>query len=199
VPLETRRLARQASLRYQHQGFELVVPWPSGELDAASVAAVIRAFHRRHESLYTFAQEDTPVEIVNLRVDALGVFPRPQLPELPRGGEPDAAIVGHQPIALASGPAAAPIYDRARLGAGDRIAGPAILTQLDATTLLLPGQTAEVHRFAALVIRDGAPRADAAATPPPLPSTMIPNKLQPDGGRSNRDRTRDDPGNVQRR
>jgi N-methylhydantoinase A len=155
VPPETRRLARQASLRYQHQGFELVVPWSAGEVDAASVAAVIRAFHRRHESLYTFAQEDTPVEIVNLRVDALGVFPPPRLPELPRGGDPGAAITGHQPIALASGRATAPIYDRARLGAGDRIAGPAILTQLDATTLLLPGQTAEVHRFGALVIRDG--------------------------------------------
>jgi N-methylhydantoinase A len=46
------------------------------------------------------------------------------------------------------------IYDRARLGGGDCIAGPAILTQLDATTLLLPGQTAEVHRFGGLVIRD---------------------------------------------
>src|SRR5580704_1749101 len=155
VPLGARRLLRQASLRYRHQGFELTVPWPAGEVDAASVAAVIRAFHRRHESLYTFAQEDTPVEIVNLRVDALGVFPQPQLPELPRGGDPGAAITGHQPIALASGRATAPIYDRARLGAGDRIAGPAILTQLDATTLLLPGQTAEAHRFGALVIRDG--------------------------------------------
>jgi N-methylhydantoinase A len=154
VPPETRRLARQASLRYQHQGFELVVPWSSEEVDAASVAAVIRSFHRRHESLYTFAQEDTPVEIVNLRVDALGVFPQPQLPELPRGGDPGAAITGHQPIALASGRANAPIYDRARLGAGDRIAGPAILTQLDATTLLLPGQTADMHRFGTLVIHD---------------------------------------------
>jgi hypothetical protein len=43
---------------------------------------------------------------------------------------------------------------RARLGAGDRIAGPAILTQLDATTLLLPGQTGEVHRFGSLVVHD---------------------------------------------
>ena len=54
----------------------------------------------------------------------------------------------------ALGRADAPIYDRARLGAGDRIAGPAILTQLDATTLLLPGHTAEVHRFGSLVVHD---------------------------------------------
>jgi N-methylhydantoinase A len=96
------------------------------------------AFHRRHERLYTFAQEDTPVELVTLRVDALGILPHPQLPELPPGGNPGAAIVGHQPVALAAGRTEAPTYDRARLGAGDRVRGPAILTQLDATTLLLP-------------------------------------------------------------
>jgi len=154
VPREARRLARQASLRYRHQGFELVVSWPPGAVDEASVKAVIDAFHRRHERLYTFGQEDTPVEIVNLRVDALGVFPQPRLPELPRGGNPGDAIVGHQSIALEDGRADGLIYDRARLGAGDCIAGPAILTQLDATTLLLPGQTAEMHRFGGLVIRD---------------------------------------------
>jgi N-methylhydantoinase A len=154
VPPEARRLMRQASLRYRHQGFELVVPWPSGAVDAASVEAAVAAFHRRHERLYTFAQEDTPVEIVTLRIDAVGLFPPPRLPELPEGGDPAAAIVGRQPIALADGRAEAPIYDRARLGAGDRIAGPAILTQLDATTLLLPGQSAEVHRCGALVVRD---------------------------------------------
>ena len=86
--------------------------------------------------------------------NALGVFPQPQLPELPRGGNLGSAVVGHQSIALEDGRADALIYDRARLGGGDCIAGPAILTQLDATTLLLPGQTAEVHRFGGLVIRD---------------------------------------------
>jgi N-methylhydantoinase A len=154
VPPEARQIARQASLRYQHQGSELVVPWQAGAVDAAGVERVIGAFHRRHERLYTFAQEDTPVEIVNLRVDALGIFPPLQLPELARGGDPGAAVTGHQPIALESGRMNAPIYDRARLGAGDRIAGPAIVTQLDATTLLLPGQSAEVHRRGALIVHD---------------------------------------------
>jgi N-methylhydantoinase A len=157
VPPEARRMMRQASLRYRHQGFELVVPFPAGKVDAAGVAAAIEAFHRRHERLYTFAQEDTPVEIVTLRVDALGVFPPPDLPELPPAGHPNAAIIGHQPIELVTGRAEAPIYDRARLGAGDRIAGPAIVTQLDATTLLLPGQSAEVHRLGALIIDDQPP------------------------------------------
>ncbi|MGH7109376.1 MAG: hydantoinase/oxoprolinase family protein [Stellaceae bacterium] len=179
VPPEARRLARHASLRYRHQGFELVVPWPSGVVDDAGVAAAIGAFHRRHERLYTFAQEDTPVEIVTLRVDALGLFPPLRLPELPQGGNPAAAIVGRQRIALADGATDdAPIYDRTRLGAGDRIAGPAILTQLDATTLLLPGQIAEVHDFGGLLVHDSptpstVPPAMTQATPRPPSRTEV--------------------------
>ncbi len=154
VPSQVRHLTRQASLRYQHQGFELFVPWPAGEVDAAALQTVIDAFHRRHEHLYTFAQEDTPVEIVTLRVDAFGMFPSPELPELPPGGDPARAIIGRQAIAFAEGQIEAPVHDRGRLGAGDVIAGPAILTQLDATTLLLPGQSAEVHPLGLLIVRD---------------------------------------------
>lgn len=154
VPSEARRLTWQASLRYRHQGFELFVPWPSGVVDDAAVQTTIEAFHRRHERLYTFAQEDTPVEIVTLRVDAYGVFPQPRLPELPAGGDLAAATVDRQVISFAEGPAEVAVYDRARLGSGDVIVGPAILTQLDATTLLLPGQTAEVHPLGALIVRD---------------------------------------------
>ena len=154
VPAVARRITRQASLRYRHQGFELFVPWPSGAVDAAVAEATITAFHREHERLYTFAQSDTPVEIVTLRVDAYGIFPPPRMPELPRGGDPSDAITGCQPVSFADGPIDTPIYDRTRLGAGATIAGPAILTQLDATTLLLPGQTAEVHPLGSLVVRE---------------------------------------------
>jgi len=154
VPFEARRVTRQASLRYRHQGFELFVPWPGGAVDDAALPATIAAFHREHERLYTFAQPDTPVEIVTLRVDAAGIFPPPLLPELPRGGDPAAAITGRQPVSFADGRIDTPIYDRTRLGAGAAFAGPAIVTQLDATTLLLPGQTAEVHPLGSLVVRD---------------------------------------------
>jgi N-methylhydantoinase A len=102
-------------------------------------------------------QEDTRVELVTLRVDAAGLFPPLQLPELPPGGNPGTAIVGHQPVSFPEGGVDAPIYDRARLGAGDRIDGPAIITQLDATTLLLLGQTAEVHSLGSLVMLDRSP------------------------------------------
>jgi N-methylhydantoinase A len=156
VPANARRVTWHASLRYQHQGFELVVPWDGTVVSEASVAGTIAAFHRLHEQLYTFAQEDTPVEIVTLRVDAEGEFAPPVLPALSPGGKPDKAITGETVIAAATGPLRAPVYDRTRLGAGDRISGPAVLTQLDATTLLLAGQTAEVHELGSLIVREAS-------------------------------------------
>jgi N-methylhydantoinase A len=154
VPADARRVTWHASLRYQHQGFELTVPWSGTDVTEASTAATIAAFHRLHEQLYTFAQEDTPVEIVTFRVDAEGVSPPPRPMTLVAGGNPGAAVIGETQLALASGPVTAPVYDRPGLGAGDRIAGPAVLTQLDATTLLLPGQTAAVHDSGSLIVKE---------------------------------------------
>ena len=85
IPAKDQRVAWSASMRYQHQGFELNVPWPGRAVDAAAVARTIAAFHDTHERLYTFAQPDTPVEIVTLRVEAVGMFVPPQLEELPAG------------------------------------------------------------------------------------------------------------------
>src|SRR4029453_17521543 len=96
-----------ASLPYQHQGFELFVPWAGRDVTEVSAAATVTAFHRLHEGLYTFAQEDTPVEIVTLRVDARGVFPAPAVRELPSAGPIEAARVGAQTVFLEGGPAEA--------------------------------------------------------------------------------------------
>jgi N-methylhydantoinase A len=154
VPPEARRVVLQASLRYKDQGFELYVPWNGGVDADAALAAAIDEFHATHERLYTFAQRDAPVEIVTLRVDAIGLLPDFDICAVPAGGVPANAITGRQRMALDGGPVEAAIYDRGRLGVGDRIRGPAIVTQLDATTLLLPGQVAEVHRLGSLIIRE---------------------------------------------
>jgi N-methylhydantoinase A len=156
VPAAACRTVWSASLRYEHQGFELTVDWPGTVVDETAVRETVRRFHELHRTTYTFAQEDTPVEIVTLRVDARGSLPQPRLTELAPGGDPADAIVGRQAVHLEGGVVEAPIYARARLGAGARIAGPAILTQLDATTLLLPRQTAEVNLTGSLIVREDA-------------------------------------------
>jgi N-methylhydantoinase A len=147
VPEAARQITRWASVRYENQGFELDVPWRGAE-------ATITAFHRLHEQRYTFAQEDTPVEIVTLRVDARGTFPPPALPVLPKAGPLRDALCGSQPIHLETGTADCPLYDRAKLGQGATITGPAVLVQLDATTLVLPGQVATVDQVGNLLITE---------------------------------------------
>jgi N-methylhydantoinase A len=160
VPQEARQIAWQASMRYRHQGFELSVPWAGRATTEQAVAQTMRAFHCMHERLYTFAQEDTPVEIVTLSVNAQGIFPPPKLQEIAAGGLVRDAITTHQPIHLENGWSDCPVYDRSRLGAGARIAGPAILTQLDATTLIHADQFGTVDPFGNIVIGTrGSPAA----------------------------------------
>jgi N-methylhydantoinase A len=154
APPDGRMIQRQASMRYVHQGFELTVPWPSGTLDAAALKQAMTSFHRLHERLYTFAQEDTPVEIVTLRISAIGRLPVPTLPRIGKGS--GVSVVGQQEIDFDGRPVACPIHDRSRLGEGDTVDGPAILRQLDTTTLVLPGQQAQVDAFGNLIVREAA-------------------------------------------
>jgi N-methylhydantoinase A len=154
VPEPARSVTWHASLRYRHQGFELTVPWASRQVSEASATATVAAFHRQHERLYTFAQPDTPVEIVTLRVDARGSFPSPAMRELPPDPGLEHARAGLQAVHLEAGRVEAAIYARDRLGFGARIEGPAILTQLDTTTLLLPGQAGLIDRFGNLLVSE---------------------------------------------
>jgi N-methylhydantoinase A len=154
IPVEQRSVRWQASLRYLHQGFELTVPWGGVAVTSDAVERSIAAFHALHEQLYTFNQPDTPVEIVTLRVTAEGALPRPRIPALPKGGPAGDAVVGEQTVDFDGEIRTTPIYDRSRLGAGARLKGPAILRQLDSTTLLFPRQTADVHEFGSLIIRE---------------------------------------------
>jgi N-methylhydantoinase A len=159
----------QASLRYKDQGFELAVPWSGEGIDETGLQATCEAFHRKHEQLYGFMQRDMPLEIVTLRVDAIGILPPPALQELAPHAAGATAIIGSQRMALPGGDVQAPLYDRTRLGAGARIEGPAVITQLDATSVLLPRQTAIVDRYGALVVKDefvARTRAQVAETQP---------------------------------
>jgi N-methylhydantoinase A len=153
VPADARRISWLASMRYENQGFELPIPWVGSVVDAPAIDRLIEAFHSRHEKLYTFAQKDTPVEIVTLRVDARGVFPAPELVRLPAAGTLEDPRIGMQRVHLASGPVECPIIDRSRLGANAVVEGPAIITQLDATTLLRAGDIAAVDSFGNILVR----------------------------------------------
>ena len=147
-----RRATRLADLRYRHQGFELTVPWPERDLAAAPLLA---RFHARHRQLYTYALPEAPVEIVTLRVAAAGRVRRFTLPPLDRRGTRREPAARRRVYFAGAGWKACPCVDRERLGVGAVVTGPAIVEQLDATTVVPPGQHATVDRAGNLMIRAG--------------------------------------------
>ena len=156
VPAARRRLERWLDLRYVGQNFELLVPVPEETWRDGDCAALRRRFLETHEQVYGFAAEDEPVQVVNVRLVARGLADPPRLARLPRGGaEASAAEVGRRGVYVddAQGVVPCPVYARARLLAGQRIAGPAVVEQFDATTWLLPRQEAVVDDLGFLVIR----------------------------------------------
>lgn len=153
VPPQSRLLIKQASLRYKDQGFELDVPW-NGGVDDHALAGLLDSFHAEHERLYRFALRDMPIEIVTLRVDGVGMLPPVTLHELPARGAASVAIIGQQRIAFSEGACEVPVYDRAKLGRDAHIEGPAVITQLDATSLILPGQFAETEKFGSIMVKE---------------------------------------------
>jgi N-methylhydantoinase A len=150
---ERRRLVRLADLRYAKQGFELTLEAPAGALDPAAMARLVEGFHTTHERLYTFAERAAPVEVVTVRLRAIGLVDKVALPEV--AAAPDAAPPVHERRSLRLDDTRhdrAPVYRREALLAGHRIRGPAVVDQLDTTTLIFPGQEAQVDRHGNLIL-----------------------------------------------
>lgn len=147
---------RSADLRYAGQAFEVRVPAPDGPVDAPFADTVAAAFHDAHEQLYGYAfrgDERQPVEWVNLRVTGIGPIERPRARELPtRQGGPDRARIGTRPVFFDSW-LETPVHQRAELGPGDVVAGPAIVQEFGSTVPVHPGFAATVDRLGNLVVR----------------------------------------------
>jgi N-methylhydantoinase A len=154
---DTLRLRHQVEMRYPQQGYQLAVdcPQPFGEADRAPLKHGFDALHRQ---TYGQAAETADAELVTFRLQAEIEVPRYDIAALPEGGG-DAARARKGERALfdiARGAfVTASLYDRDGLRAGDTIAGPAIIDQLDATTVVLAGQTLRVDGSGTLIIETG--------------------------------------------
>lgn len=147
--VEGRSVRFEVDVRYHGQGFEVPV---EVELDGFSLAGVGQRFDDEHTRMFTFAL-DAEHELVNLRAVVLGRAANVTAEEVEAGdGDPSGAATGTQPIWQDDRSIDAAVYDRARLRAGDRVAGPAIVTEMDSTTLILPNHVGEVDRFGTILI-----------------------------------------------
>ena len=155
VPPNRRLFLRSVDMRYLGEGQEMEIPVPAGPITGESLRRAVAQFHRAYFDLFRYSyQEDTPVELVNFRVAAVGRVPRPTLPRIARGGgSPRAAFRGtRRAVFKGRGPLPCGIYARAGLRAGNRIGGPAIIEDFGSTTLLLPSQRARADPYGTLVI-----------------------------------------------
>ncbi|MBE9605639.1 hydantoinase/oxoprolinase family protein [Acetobacteraceae bacterium H6797] len=145
-----KKTARTVDMRYQGQNYELSVALPEGPVTEASLAALAEGFAEAHKRQYGFVAEGEPVQLVTFRVEATGLVAKARFQPQPDAG-PDAshAIIGSRDVWMpeANGWVSCPIYDRAVLKSGNKISGPAIIEQMDSTTVLLPGMVATVEPF----------------------------------------------------
>lgn len=152
VPESAARIQRLAEMRYAGQSFELPIELPDGQIGAETIQLLVDRFNTLHRQTYGFNAPTEPVEIVNLRVTAIGPIAKPQQVTLTTQPGSAEAKCQRQVWFPETGFAPTPIYDRYSLGAGARIAGPAIVEEMDSTTVILPGYLAHVDMFGNLLI-----------------------------------------------
>ncbi|MCG8694837.1 MAG: hydantoinase/oxoprolinase family protein, partial [Minwuiales bacterium] len=153
VPRELQSTLYQIDLRYGGQGMRLTVDATPERFRNSGLANISRQFDQMHEQLFTF-KLDAEHELYNLRALVQGEETAAQAEELPTGdGSPANAEIEETQIFVEDRDQTAKIYDRAGLRAGDRIAGPAVVMEMDSTTLILPGHVGEVDRVGNILIR----------------------------------------------
>ena len=147
------QLRRLMDMRYVGQWRSLTVP-VSTPLEA-NLDASLERFHAEHEREYAFSDREQAVEIYGLRVIGLGLVDKPAFPKLESGADLAQARTGERAVYFeeAGGFRDTAIYERARLPAGARFQGPAIVEQMDSTTVIPPDWGAEVDEYGNIVLR----------------------------------------------
>jgi 5-oxoprolinase (ATP-hydrolysing) len=156
---------RSADMRLYGQLHEINVALPDGPIDVAAMPAIHDAFAAAYAERYTSVYEGVAVQMVSLRVRCRGPVPALALAQA-GAGVAGAARKGTRPAWFGSGFVETPVYDRYALAPGDTLAGPAIIEEREATTIVAPGDSVAVDATGTLRIAVAvAPPAAARITP----------------------------------
>jgi N-methylhydantoinase A len=156
VSADRQKFQKLAECRYHGQGFELRAQLPDGKVTASNIREVVAAFHQQHRLDYGYHFEDGEVELITVRVIGREDVVPLKVAAIGKATDDNiaAALLYTRPTTFDDGQVLdTPRYDRGRLKAGHRIAGPAILIQHNSTTLLPPKYVAEVAEFGNLHLR----------------------------------------------
>jgi len=146
---------RQIEMRYAGQSYELAIDCPDGQLTRADLAEVRKQFDTAHDRAYGHGYANEPTEMVNLRLTAIGAIRKPRLREVAAMQDKvEAARKAVRPVYFEElkGFVQTPVYDRGLLRAGHRFEGPAIVEEMDSSTLIEPGYEVEVNPYGNLLI-----------------------------------------------
>lgn len=155
IPENDRIYKYSIYMRYKGQNYELRVPLDLGELRTGNIYNLINRFHQIHRQYYGYYAEDEPTQLVTFHLEALGKVPKATLKTYPKDSSDSCqALVGSRNVYLeeVKGFVECPVYRRDNLRHGNLITGPAIIEQMDSTTLILPNQEAVVDSYHNLII-----------------------------------------------
>jgi N-methylhydantoinase A len=139
-----REFVRSADVRYRRQAYELTVPFDGdGPVSGAMLERLAQKFHSQHEKTYGHSNEDEPVQLVNLRLKALGKLPALRLKQNTGGGKAKGAT--RKTWFPRTGEIASTVLWRDALTIGEVIEGPAIVESLDSTIVIPPTWAGEVE------------------------------------------------------
>jgi N-methylhydantoinase A len=144
-------------LRYAGQGYELTVPCPMPPLTREDLALMRARFDTVHEQNSGHKAETEPVELVSLRLISLGLVPQAKLsPGKVSGRKVEQANIGARKVFFGKGHGmlSTQIYSREALEPGHKISGPAIVEQLDTTTVIHPEHQAIIDEYRNLIMRE---------------------------------------------
>ena len=146
MPAERIACRRACGMRYVGQSWDLIVAMPD---DFTTLDDLAERFHATHERRFGYRTDDA-VEIVSIRVSAIGAVERPDLPECPADGTVEAARTGARPVVFDRAVCETAIYQRERLPRDGAFDGPALVEEMGALTVVPPGWRARVGRYGEL-------------------------------------------------
>jgi N-methylhydantoinase A len=142
----------EIDVRYEGQAFEVPLSVTPEQLLTDGLEGLLARFNAEHLRLFTFNM-DSPHELVNLRAVALGPVLDLPAPRLPKGnGDPSSAKLRDHELWVDGAMRPAAIYDRSKLRSGDLVEGPAIVIEMDSTTLIEADCTGQVDAFGNILI-----------------------------------------------
>ncbi|PTQ73327.1 hydantoinase/oxoprolinase family protein [Celeribacter persicus] len=155
IAKDCRVMTRTVDMRYMGQNYELSVAVPAGPITAETFKALEEGFEAAHRQRFGFIAEGEPIQLVTLRLEAAGIVNKAQFkPQVPVGPDASEARIDTRDVYMAEAGdfVTCPVYSRNALMAGNVIEGPAIIEQMDTTTVILPDMRGTVDSYLNLIL-----------------------------------------------